>query len=108
MASLDANSESPGPAKPGGKTPGSKWQLSRVANYRSDSVRGGKSPSGKCPRTHSTDIGESKNVVKTLKIISISVSLLAIYCRYFEQFYIYLKFFCINDTLFNHFKTQAF
>ena len=74
MASPDANGESPGPAKPGGKTPGGKWQLSRVANDRSDSVRGGKSPSGKCPRTHSTDIGESKNVVKTLKIISKNVS----------------------------------
>ena len=33
-----------------------------------DSVRGGKSPSVKCPRTHSTDIGESKNMLKTLEI----------------------------------------
>ena len=33
MASPDANGESPGPAKPGGKTPGGKWQLSRVIMY---------------------------------------------------------------------------
>ena len=86
MASPDANGKSHGPAKPGGKTPGSKWQLSRVANDRSDSVRGGKSPSGKCARTHSTDIGESKNMVKTLKIISKNDSLLTNYRRYFGQF----------------------
>ena len=64
MASPDGNGESPGPAKLGGKTPGSKWQLSRVANDRNDSIRGGKNPIGKCPKTQSTDIGEFKNMVK--------------------------------------------
>ena len=33
MASPEVNGESPGPAKPGGKTPGGKWQLPRVIMY---------------------------------------------------------------------------